>query len=363
MMVRVQDDPARRCLKVAEWPELDQQNWRAILRQGELLDDDGPAADWSPATIEKRRKGNGRWLGWLIENEMLDEDEAPWQRVTTERVAQYVKDLQSQVSPYTVIGRLNELVAVMAAMAPGEDWTWLRRAISSLSAQHPRGREKRSRLRPSRILFETALKELRRIEAEEPAECVHAAIRYRDTLMLAFLAARPLRRSNLAAIRVGTHLIAIGDGYKLVFEAHEMKNRRPFEIGLNQRLVPFMARYIAERRPLLLKDKETDRLWINYRRQPMSGQAIYHHVTKTTKTLFGHSINPHLFRDAMATSVAIEDPEHVRIIMVLNGHSSLRTDERHYIQAGSIDAGRQYHAMIRERRRPTKRRHKGGRPE
>ena len=82
----------------------------------------------------------------------------------------------------------------------------------------------------------------------------------------------------------------------------------------------------------------------------MSGQAVYHHVTKTTKTLYGAAMNPHLFRDAMATSVAIEDPEHVQIIMSINDHSSLRTDESHYIQAGSIDAGRQYHAMIRKRR-------------
>ena len=28
---------------------------------------------------------------------------------------------------------------------------------------------------------------------------------------------------------------------------------------------------------------------------------------------FGHALNPHLFRDCAATSIAIEDPDHVRI--------------------------------------------------
>ena len=363
MSTRIQDDPNRRCLKVEEWQEVDQQHWRTMLHPGGLFDDDGRAAHWAPATIEKNRKGYGRWLGRIGQTGELDPGVEPWERVTPTRVSDYVKHLQNEVAPYTVIGRLNELSAVMQAMAPDEDWSWLNRAISHLKAARPRAREKQSRLRPSRTLFRTAIKELRRINPDGTKGSIHKAVRYRDTLIVALLASRPLRRSNLAAMRIGSHLVDIGDGYKIVFESDEMKNRKFFETGVNKQLSPFIDRYIADWRPLLLKDKKTDRLWVSLRGQPMSGHDIYLRVTANTKVLFGQSMNPHLFRDAMATSVAIEDPENVRIIMALNGHSSLRTDERYYIQAGSIDAGRQYHAMIRERRQLAKRRKNGGTPQ
>ena len=98
-MARVQDDPALRCLRIPEWPDLDQRHWHAILRRGELLDDDGRAADWSPATILKHRKGYDRWLGWLIENNDLDPLESPWQRVTPNPVRCYVEDLRKRTAP------------------------------------------------------------------------------------------------------------------------------------------------------------------------------------------------------------------------------------------------------------------------
>jgi integrase/recombinase XerD len=63
------------------------------------------------------------------------------------------------------------------------------------------------------------------------------------------------------------------------------------------------------------------------------------------------AINPHLFRDCAATTIAIHDPEHVQIIAAILGHSSMTTSERHYIQASSLEAGRRYHAVLAESRR------------
>ena len=54
----------------------------------------------------------------------------------------------------------------------------------------------------------------------------------------------------------------------------------------------------------------------------------------------GHTINPHLFRDCAATSLAIEDPRHVRIAASLLGHRRFKTTERYYIQARNIEASR-----------------------
>ena len=219
MAARVQDDPDRRCFKVEEWPELDRQLWRESLRQGELFDEDGAAAHWSPATREKYRKGYGRWLNWLRTGGEFDPGQLPGERATRERVARYASALATSVAPNTRRGRLRELLAVVGIMAPAEDWSWLRRAIATIDHGNVEGRDKRGRLQPSRNMFETALKALRGMDAEISAPDARSAVGYRDSLIVAFLVARPLRRSNMAAIRIGTHLIPIGGGYKLVFEA------------------------------------------------------------------------------------------------------------------------------------------------
>ena len=72
----------------------------------------------------------------------------------------------------------------------------------------------------------------------------------------------------------------------------------------------------------------------------MSRNGIYDRITKLTLKSLGHTIHPHLFRDCAATSLAIEDPRHVRIAASLLGHRRFKTTERYYIQARNIEASR-----------------------
>jgi hypothetical protein len=48
--------------------------------------------------------------------------------------------------------------------------------------------------------------------------------------------------------------------------------------------------------------------------------------------------------------IAIDDPAHAQDIAAILGHSTMATSERHYNQAQTIDAGRQYHTALRSRR-------------
>ncbi len=169
--------------------------------------------------------------------------------------------------------------------------------------------------------------------------------------MIALLAARPLRVSNLVSIRLGQQLIRQGDGWALVFEPHEMKTRRPFEIPFPREVETALDTYLQTWRPVLLRDHEIDHLWITQYGHPMSSDAAYVRVTKATLRALGKSLNPHLFRDCAATSVALEDPEHVRIIASILGHSSLSTAEKYYNQARSTEAGRIYQNVMTAMRR------------
>jgi integrase len=86
----------------------------------------------------------------------------------------------------------------------------------------------------------------------------------------------------------------------------------------------------------------------------MDCQALYNLVVVHTREAFGRSVNPHLFRDCAATGVAVEDPAHVGIGAPLLGHRSRATMERHYNQAGSVEAARRWHrtlARLRNRSR------------
>ena len=67
---------------------------------------------------------------------------------------------------------------------------------------------------------------------------------------------------------------------------------------------------------------------------------------KATMAAFGRYLSPHLFRDCAATTIAIDDPRHARSIMDILGHSTLATSEKHYNQARSLDASRQYQKII-----------------
>ena len=78
----------------------------------------------------------------------------------------------------------------------------------------------------------------------------------------------------------------------------------------------------------------------------MTAKAIHKMICRITQAAFGRPVNPHLFRDCAATSIALEDPEHVRMAATILGHASFATTERHYNQARSVEAARHFQGVI-----------------
>jgi len=83
-------------------------------------------------------------------------------------------------------------------------------------------------------------------------------------------------------------------------------------------------------------------LWVSTDGSPMTEMAIYDRIRTHTGSAFCTAINPHLFRDAAATTLAIADPAHVRVAAPLLGHRTFVTTERHYQHAQSFEAHRTY---------------------
>ena len=62
-------------------------------------------------------------------------------------------------------------------------------------------------------------------------------------------------------------------------------------------------------------------------------------IRQTTARYLGSAMWPHLFRDCLATHIAVTDPEHVRIATPLLGHRTGRTTEQ-ALQSCRAAAGR-----------------------
>lgn len=219
------------------------------------------------------------------------------------------------------------------------------------SAIPPKDR-KRLRLQDPALLVQLGLKLM--AEAEEgtrPHPRMDAAL-FRDGLQIALLALRPVRRRNLADIAIGRNLVDHEGKWWLVFEAEETKSRQPIEVPFPERLIPALRRYVTHYRALLAgKRYRGQALWVSYHFTPQSAHSIQLRVAEHTKREFGKAISPHLVRDCVATSIAIHDPEHVRLATSILGHRTVSTTERHYNLAATMEAARAYSAAIRSQRK------------
>ena len=352
------DKLRRRCLPVDEWPEADRLAWEEATLPGDLLDGTvGLAFHWSPQTRRKRRKGYGRWLNFLSTAGLLDPADHLADRITPKRIEAYVEELRSLVQSWTVYGRLEDLRAMATTMAPDRDWDWdwLRQIVRRLEALGRDSRNKFMRMQTAGDIAGWATTEMDCIVAEDRWD-KRTLTEYRNALMVGLLIACPtMRLGNLRMIETGQHLVLLTEGYRLDFAASETKTRRPWSIPVPAFLTPYLDLYLSSVRPMLLKENETSRLWLNYKGDPLS--KIYDLICKTTERAFGKPINPHLFRDCAATTVALEDPEHIGIAAPILGHTDPRTTEEHYIRANSIAAGRRLRKSI-DKLKDEHRRHK-----
>jgi len=161
---------------------------------------------------------------------------------------------------------------------------------------------------------------------------------------------RPVRRANLAELRLGTSFVETATGYSIHLAAAQMKNRRPFEIDVPDTLRVYFDRYLDAIRPCFPRANQHNGLWASLRGVPMSGDAIYNRVVLHTGAAFGNAIYLHLFRAISATTIAVETPRQVRAAAALLGHASLTTTHHHYIQANMVEASRRYGNLIEKLR-------------
>jgi len=337
--------PDRRAIPLDEWPSQDREAWDRAIAPGDPLDDEGPAAHWAQLTKRTNVQHYGRWLAFLARTGRGDPTAEPAERVTPEAVALWHEHLKAIVAPRTRLSMLVGLKVMMQAMAPDRNWRWLQDICNRVQRSARPTRDKQHRILASDVIYKAALAELEAVTAK-PVGFPFGAIAYRDALMLALVAARPLRARNLIALELGRHLERTGSGWRLSIPGEETKTRQPLAFLLPESLVPWLERYLAEVRPLFPTAPSSNRLWLGRDGRTIGPGFAYNRIARLTERLFGRRLNPHLLRDCAASTLAVESPEVARMAAPLLGHRHFTTTERYYIQANNLDASRRIDAIL-----------------
>jgi hypothetical protein len=230
-------------------PAADRHLWQAALVPGDLLEDGGTRARHSDYSNRDAVYGYGRWLTWLERQGLLEVESSPTDRIIPARVAAYITDLEKHNATQTLLNRLQELAAVAAVMDPNRDWSWIYRMHSQVRARHRPARPKRHRLVPVQELFDLGLGLMTGAERENSAGARAAA--YRDGLIIALLAARPLRLRNLAGLALDRTLVSRGSQWWIEFPASDTKTKEPIELPWPEILVAPLETYLARHRGVL----------------------------------------------------------------------------------------------------------------
>lgn len=337
-------------LPFVAWPDADRALWTRLLQTGGPFDECGALAHLRPTSVMTLQTRYGRWLGWLAGTDSAALDEAPEYRATLPRLRAWLTALD-HTAPMTRLMFIDGVLRVLRAAQPEGDWGAQRRLLAHLKRAAGRGdpARKRGRVLSSRVLLQAGL-HLAGPDAAAMTNQLQRAEAQRNGTMLALLAAMPIRRRAFAELALGTSLVDQNGQLTIILNEEGTKTGHPWEAAVPDIVADALHRYIAETRPFLMarRAQRHDKLWVDRRGRPYTPHALSVRVAETTLKLTGHRIPPHLFRDAAATTLAWESPKDARLIRGVLGHASFETAERHYIQARTIEAGRDYAAVLRK---------------
>ncbi len=301
---------------------------------------------WGADMLRGVRASWGRSLYWAQQQHWFDVNAPIEALLTPERVEAYVCYLTScGDKPATIRHRVMGLERMMAALAPGTDRDWLN-AIKCRFPKTGDRAKKRSRLQftDDLIRFAAALADTDEPYAQFDQAKALKLIRVATQIMC--LAYRPMRLKNFHLLQIGTNIKCVDDQWQLDIPASATKRGNPYDPVLPSRLVALLQRYLSLRREVAGRAAGDGPLWLNDDGTPQTARMINYYVCTQTKKDFGQSMCPHLFRDAVATTVSAQMPENVRMGMHLVGNRDQACMAEHYDQSQRVIADVKYNSAL-----------------
>ncbi len=332
----------------ALWPDADREMWHSLRKHAGPLDDPGALSHLRETSCETLQRRYGRWIKWLSEAEPEAVALPPAERATLPRLQRWLADLE-HTKPMTRLMFIDGVLRILTAAAPDMDWGLQRRLKLSLKRAAGRGDPKRKhgRILSSDVLLRAGLSYANLDTFEEP-NALKRMMAQRDGTMIALLALLPMRRRAFCELTLNQSVIRHEGGWLISLSEEMTKTGIPWEAAVPAQVIPAFTQYIEVTRPAFLARgyEQHDRLWIGNRGEMIEADYIGKRIGQLTLELTGMRIPPHFFRDAAATTLARMSPESARLIRPVLAHSSFKTAERHYIHAKTIEAGRDYQALL-----------------
>ncbi len=146
-------------------------------------------------------------------------------------------------------------------------------------------------------------------------------IDYRDKAMLEVLYATGIRISELLDLNINSY------NEKGAFIKVMGKGSKERIIPLSDITINYLNLYIKEYRPLILKDKESPFLFVNYTGKRMSRQGFFKILKKKCEDAnIKKEVSPHVLRHSFATHL-LNNGADLRVIQELLGHENITTTE------------------------------------
>lgn len=330
---------SHRALPIAAWPAADRKLWLDATAPCGPLDEVRRETGWAEVTEKGVEAAYGRWLGWVVRYDGAAMTLPAQMRVTPERIAEYQSWLSERVGDISVGFALLAIYRALRAMCEKADLHWLLRLSQQVDRRAAPGRDKAARMVHSAKLRDLGVEMMRANRPGRAAPSIDSLIKYRDGLLIAFLAVRPVRLSNIIEMRLGTNLLQRHPNWWLYWPSTDTKNGVEIDLPFPRDLRPFLETYLRRVRPPLLlmrandkrasrNSKLVDSVWIAGTGGTMSKNALYSMTRTRTRERFGFAVNPNLFRDCLAWT--LEQAGLGWTIPHMLGHTGHKTSEMYY---------------------------------
>lgn len=336
-----------------DWPTSDRSMWNALMATGGPLDDLGPLSHLRETSRTSLQAHYGRWLAWLLRAQPDVLTLKPADRVTPARLGLWLEDL-AHTRPMSRWSFVADLLRIVVPADPHRDWRDCLSIKARLKKIAGRGDQSRKagRVLGSDVLLEAGVAHAT-VAADAATTELEAMKRRRNGTMVALLAIVPMRRRAYANLELGTSLVVGASTMWVSLPPDLTKTGQPWECEVPQIVAPLVRTYITEVRPWFLArgNRNHDILWVGDRGAPFEEDHFGVKIAGITLQLTGKRVPPHFFRDAAATTLSRLSPDAARLIRPVLAHASFGTAERHYVQAMTIEAGRDYAALIKARKK------------
>ena len=340
--------PARVTLPFADWPEEDRNAWMQAFEPRGVFDEAPSSHHLSEVSRKQYMQGYGRWLRYLslADPAMLSIPLAD--RPTPSRVKAWFDDF-AHLSALSQWNEVNSLRAALLVVCPDRDFPWLGTIANKLRRNRPPGKPAAGKARDVRWLYKCGLAYMDQVSEEPEYRPLMGSSAYRDGLMIALLAACPLRLRSLAALTVTRHLRPIEDNYVITVFDEDLKTDGELTFKLPPSLVPYFELYLAHHRPRLLQGGDHEALWITYESTPMNRNSIGRRMERATLKILGERMSAPDFRASAATTFVENEPALSHLAPAILTHARGESTQNHYIVTNGSPAGETYAEILKSR--------------